>query len=63
MYNNGVIMNIKIIEGAKAVDTSKLSGISWEKEVLIPRGVKLDVESVTYDKKKKKAIIVNAIYK
>lgn len=61
-YNNGVIMNIKITEGAKASDISNLSGIDWEKEVLIPRGVKLDVESVAYDKKKK-AIIVNAIYK
>lgn len=61
-YNNGVIMNIKIIEGAKASDISKLSNVDWEKEVLIPRGVKLDVESVIYDKKKK-AIIVNAIYK
>ena len=61
-YNRGVIMNIKIMEGAKAADISKLSGITWEKEILIPREAKLDVESVAYDKKKK-AIIVNAIYK
>ena len=62
LYNNGVIIKIKIIEGAKASNISNLSVIDWEKEVLIPRDVKLDVESVAYDKKKK-AIIVNAIYK
>ena len=61
-YNNGVIMNIKIEEGAKAVNISKLSNVEWEKEVLLPRNVKLDVESVVYDKKKK-SFVVTAIYK
>jgi hypothetical protein len=61
-YNNGVIMNIKIEEGAKAANISKLSNVEWEKEVLLPRDVKLDVESVVYDKKKK-SFVVTAIYK
>lgn len=61
-YNNGVIMNIEIAKGAEAANVSKLSGVAWKKEVLLPRNAELDVESVVYDKKKK-AFIVNAFYK